>query len=154
MQTCDLHGATYWQLRAHCAKDLAAAQALVRARLDAAHIEADEAKEIADTELDPQRARNRIEVRKWRAGVFNPKQFGQKIDLTVTDTVNPAALHAEGMRRARLMRDPANLLNGQPIEDAQVIEGAATDKQSGAALPAPAELAGTGASGSMVDIFS
>lgn len=147
----DLRGFWPHQFYKRLEMDLANRQQYARAREYQVEGRAEECVTIADTDPDPQRARNRISARQWYAEKMNPKRFGQKIDLTVTDAVNPAALHAEGMRRARLMRDSGNALNGQSIEDAQVIEGAATDKQSVAALP---ELAGATAPGTPTDIFA
>lgn len=51
---------------------------------------ADQIDEIADTETDPQRARNRIDARKWKAGKLRPKVYGDRLqldgDLNVTLT--------------------------------------------------------------------
>lgn len=101
---------------------------------------ADETVEIADTDNDPQRARNRIGARQWYAGKIAPKRFGERLDLTVTDTTDPAALHAEGLKRARLMRDSGTGLLAQPVEDAQVILPAPTDAVS---VAIPADVRGT-----------
>lgn len=91
---------------------------------------AEETVEIADTDQDAQRARNRIQARQWYAGKIAPKRFGERLDLTVTPGADSAALHAEGMKRARLLRDPTLLPESQPIEDATIINTSATDKQS------------------------
>lgn len=42
----------------------------------------DEIIEIADIEEDPQRARVRIDARKWRASKLAPKKYGDKVDLS------------------------------------------------------------------------
>lgn len=41
----------------------------------------DEIVDIADTEEDPQKARVRIDARKWVAGKMRPKVYGEKLDL-------------------------------------------------------------------------
>ena len=41
----------------------------------------DEIVDIADTEEDPQKARVRIDARKWVAGKMRPKVYGEKVDV-------------------------------------------------------------------------
>jgi len=43
---------------------------------------AEEIIDIADTETDPQRARNRIDARKWTAVKLLPKKYGDRVDVT------------------------------------------------------------------------
>lgn len=43
---------------------------------------ADEIATIADTETDPNKARVRIDARKWAAGKLKPKVYGDKLDIT------------------------------------------------------------------------
>jgi hypothetical protein len=56
-----------------------------RAREERADLVADEIITIADTETDPQKARNRIDARKWWAARVNPKKYGDKL---VTENTN------------------------------------------------------------------
>lgn len=112
-------------------------KAHARARQDGVDAMADEVPHIADTDRDPQRAKNRIEARKWLAGVIKPREYGQRLDLTVTNTADPAELHRLGLERARLMRDPAAPLTLQPVEDAVLVAASATDSKSGAADASP-----------------
>lgn len=60
-----------------------------RACLDREDTYFDELIEIADTEPDPQRARNRMDARKWAWARMNRKKFGDKVemDATVTGTI-------------------------------------------------------------------
>lgn len=53
-----------------------------RAREAQADHFADQIVEIADIEEDPNRARVRIDARKWAAGKMRPKVYGDKVDLT------------------------------------------------------------------------
>lgn len=129
----DLYGATHGAFYRHLYQNPINQQAYARARECQAETRAEECITIADTALDPQKARNQIQTRQWHAGKMAPKRFGEKLDLTVTDTVNPALLHAEGLARARLMRDPMQLGNSQAIEDAMLILPGATDSQTVAA---------------------
>lgn len=126
----DLYGATHGAFYRFLYQNPINGQAYARARECQAETRAEECITIADTDPDAQRARNRIQTRQWHAGKMAPKRFGEKLDLTVTDTVNPALLHAEGLARARLMRDPSASRLAQPIEDATLILPGATDSQS------------------------
>lgn len=53
-----------------------------RAREAQADFFADEIAHIADTEPDPNKARVRIDARKWAAGKLKPKLYGDKLDIT------------------------------------------------------------------------
>ena len=57
-------------------------------RLSHADQMVDQALVIADTCLNPHRARNQIELRKWIASKLHPATYGDKIDLNVTNTVD------------------------------------------------------------------
>jgi hypothetical protein len=50
-----------------------------RAREDQAETYADDVVRIADQELDANRARVRIDARKWAAGKLKPKKYGDKV---------------------------------------------------------------------------
>lgn len=64
-------------------------EAYATAQQAAAYRLVDEAKEIADDpEEDPQRARNRIDIRKWTASKIGSKVFGERLDIEVTAGVN------------------------------------------------------------------
>lgn len=52
-----------------------------RAREAQADYYADEITDIADSEDDPQKARNRIDARKWAAGKLKPKVYGERLQL-------------------------------------------------------------------------
>jgi len=54
-----------------------------RAREQQADFYADQIIEIADTETDPQKARNRIDARKWTASKLAPKVYGDKVENTI-----------------------------------------------------------------------
>lgn len=61
------------------------------AREEQADFYADAIIEIADTEPDPQKARVRIDARKWYAGKLKPKKYGDKMQLS-GDEDNPIAI--------------------------------------------------------------
>ncbi len=61
----------------------------------------EEALQIADTEDDAKKAKNRIDIRTWIASKYNRARFGDKIDIDIKATVDisPAlALAVERMR--------------------------------------------------------
>ena len=53
-----------------------------RAREEQADYYADDIVEIADTESDPQKARVRIDARKWTASKLKPKKYGDRVAVT------------------------------------------------------------------------
>jgi hypothetical protein len=61
-----------------------------RAREERAELIADEIIDIADNEPDPNKARVRVDARKWAAAKLNPKQYGDRLhvdgDFTVKRT--------------------------------------------------------------------
>ncbi len=109
-----------------------------RARQDGVDAMADEVPHIADSEPDPQRAKNRMDARRWLASVIKPREYGQRLDLTVTPGLNPAELDAEGRQRLRLMRDQPAALLGQVVDAEVILEPGPTDSQS-VSSPAPAD---------------
>lgn len=90
------------------------AERYARARELNADILVDEAKDIADSDIDPQVARNRIDIRKWIASKHRPKVYGERIDLNVSQTIS--ILEARSEARARLEALPA-----LPVLDAVIV---------------------------------
>jgi hypothetical protein len=69
------------------ADDSAFSDKYVRAREDQADFYADEIIDIADTEPDANKARVRIDARKWKASKLQPKKYGDKVDLNLSGTI-------------------------------------------------------------------
>jgi hypothetical protein len=59
------------------------AERYARAREDQADTLADEIIDIADSDPDPQRARVRVDARKWVASKLKPKKYGDKTETTL-----------------------------------------------------------------------
>lgn len=59
-----------------------------RAREERADLIADEILAIADTEEDPNKARVRIDARKWWAAKVNPKKYGDRVQTENTHSFN------------------------------------------------------------------
>lgn len=80
---------------------------------------ADEVVQIADNaEIPPDRARNMIQARQWRAKTLNPKTYGERIDLNVTQTIDVLGTLTDA--RARLLRPVSDqqpdVIDVTPIE--------------------------------------
>lgn len=54
---------------------------------------------IADTERDPNRARVRIDARKWVASKLAPKKYGDRLDVSHTGNLNLTALTDQELMR-------------------------------------------------------
>ena len=104
--------------------------ALSRAREALADMLADEIVVIADTDFST-KAKNRIDARKWFAGVIKPKTYGPRVDVSVTETIN-----IDSARRAALERVQRSISDQLEQDKTQVIDitptsdNSATDKQS------------------------
>lgn len=99
------------------ANDPQISDAYARAQLSRADILAEEILTIADTEHDPQKARNRIDARKWFASKMQPHKYGDRLDINMNSTVDVRGALTDARQRAAL---PGRYQ--QPIEDAQVVE--------------------------------
>lgn len=64
-----------------------------------AEVFADDNTEIADTEENPAKARNRIDARKWYAAKIKPQKYGERIDINVNKTIDIRSAIAEGRNR-------------------------------------------------------
>lgn len=109
-------------------KDLAVAYA--RAMEARADLLADEAIEIADNESDSSKARNQIDVRKWAASKFNPKRYGERIDMNVTQSLDITGALEEARARLLSMRDQSNIIDAQAIDISNQTAIASTDCKS------------------------
>jgi len=102
------------------------------ARAILATFEADEAKEIADDDdRDPQRQRNQIEVRKWRAAKFAPTEYGERIEITGSVTsINIMSTIEDARARLRPMSDLAHVQDAELVELPTLDTSAPSDTQS------------------------
>ncbi len=114
----------------HIQEDKEAAKQYARAQEVAADILADEVIQIADTEEDAQKARNRIDARKWKAAKSNPKKYGDRIDLNVSTTIEIGATLAEARARLRPPSDLAKTIDGELIESIALSPIDPSDKES------------------------
>ena len=104
------------------------AQKYARARERQQDRESDHIIEIADTEPDPNRARVRIDARKWRASKLAPKRFGERVAHTDADGASLIPAPAEVSNRQLAMAILFMIGQAQADdEDAKIIEGLRND---------------------------
>lgn len=75
----------------------------------------DEIVNIADTEIDPNRARVRIDARKWTAGKLRPKVYGDRVEVDLNAKIeneDTGALLAELSRALGVSVDEARKMVG------------------------------------------
>jgi len=94
--------------------------AYIKAREEAAHALADEAKEIADTAtpVNAVTAKLQIDARRWLAKVMNPKDFSENTGTTVQ--VNVGQLMLDDLRKRTV----------QTVEITKQIEGSESNDDS------------------------
>ena len=88
-----------------------------RAQQARAEILADEIIEIADTEDDANRARVRVDSRKWYASKMQPHKYGDRLDLNITETVSVAAALSEARKRMTIDLGPQSQLQSQIVDE-------------------------------------
>lgn len=97
-----------------------------RAREVRAHLVAEEIIYIADTEEDPNKARVRIDARKWWVGKANAKHYGERMIADVNHTLTIPQAFEDYIRSIAQDRD------------AKVIDGTVAKESPGVAkLPVP-----------------
>lgn len=103
-----------------------------RAQVAKAELYADEIIEISDTDPDPQRARNRIDARKWYASKMQPQKYGDRLDVHVKDTVDIKSALSEARARAQLrsVRDQQDIEDAQIVDIKQLNDNSTTDSKS------------------------
>lgn len=124
-----MHPSTFYKLRKIHAE---LEDAFIAAREFRGETDGDEVVSIADDpDIDPQRARNMIDARKWRASKHYPKVYGDKQTLEI-DT-GPNLMDAISAAKQRALPPGRNL---EEVQDAQYVElptqstSEATDEQS------------------------
>lgn len=91
---------------------------------------------IADTDLDPVRARVRIQARQWLAAKYAPKEYGERLDVNVQTVDLTDALREARERRERVLHPSFTEAKALPhvVENAGIQRGDATDLESVASL--------------------
>jgi len=117
--------------------DKAAALAYARAAELRADLLADEVVEIADSDVDPAMARNRMTARQWLASKLHSKRYGDRIDLNVTQTLDIGGTLAEARARIALpIRDQLDSnVTDVPMQIAQSVDNHTLPVEPGASPP-------------------
>ncbi len=80
--------------------DASLTESHARAKKIRAEMSVDDLIDIADTEPDPNKANVRINTRKWVASKYNSQAYGDKLDVTVNQTVDIGYALKEAKQRA------------------------------------------------------
>jgi hypothetical protein len=109
------HGVTYWVFHKWLCDDPELDGLYSRARAARMELITDEIIEIADNEVDAQKARNRIDARKWMASKLSPAKYGDRIDLNVNQSVDLKTPYLEAINRVnRLRADSSTVIEVKP----------------------------------------
>lgn len=96
------------------------AESYARARENQADTLADEINYIADNEPDPDRARVRIDARKWTASKLKPKKYGNVIDITTNGKDLPKPIF---MGNANITLPATNnTIIGQQVSEGEIVK--------------------------------
>ena len=101
-----------------------------RAQVARAELEVENIIDIADTEDDAQRARNRIDTRRWYAAKMRPQKYGDRIDLNINQTVDIGSALIEAKSRVLPQRDLNLIESPQRAESNEIIIDSTSDQQS------------------------
>jgi hypothetical protein len=72
--------------------------------------------DIAEEEVDPQRARVRMDARRWYASKMIPHKYGERIDLNVNQIVDIGLALSEARARVRLISDQENKASSKLLD--------------------------------------
>lgn len=87
---------------------------------------------IADGDVDPVRARVRIQARQWLAAKYAPKEYGERLDVNVQTVDLTDALREARERRERVLHPSFTEAKALPhvAENTGIQNGDATDLES------------------------
>ena len=102
----------------------------LRAQMARSESFADEIVDIADTEVDSNRARNRIDARKWFASKIMPSKYGDRLELHVQGQLDLAAAMAEARSRTLPNSDPRQVIDAEVQDITTQSSNDATDNES------------------------
>ncbi len=104
----------------------------------------EQAAELADTDPDPARARNRMHARHWMAGRVAREAWGDRVDVAIDQRVSIAAALEAAEGRVRPIRDLSRVIDAESADITSLPALTATDNESAervlstpAALPDP-----------------
>ncbi len=89
-----------------------------------------QALELAETDPDPARARNRISIRQWIAGRMARETWGDRVDISVDQRVSITAALEAADARLRPMRDLSQVIDAENVAIPAFPALTATDNES------------------------
>lgn len=114
----------------------------------------DQASQIADTDNNAMRARNRVQVRQWIAARLAPKTFGDKLHVESTHVDLAAAIAEARARRDGLAPPPRPLapaIEASYVDVSTALPAPATDSLSAAPAPERAPAPASQREGTIFD---
>jgi hypothetical protein len=96
-----------------------------------------QALELAETDPDPARARNRMAIRQWIAGRVAREQWGDRVDVAVDQRVSITAALEAAELRARPIRDLSRVIDAESTDLSALPAPTATDNETVASVAAP-----------------
>lgn len=100
-----------------------------------------QALELAESDPDPARARNRMAIRQWIAGRVARDAWGDRVDVAIDQRVSIAAALEAAESRVRPIRDQSKVIDAESADITNLPALTATDNETVArASSAPAAL--------------
>lgn len=103
-----------------------------------------QALELAESDPDPARARNRMAIRQWIAGRVARDAWGDRVDVSVDQRVSITAALEAAESRVRPIRDLSRVIDAESADITSLSALTATDNETAerasstpAALPDP-----------------
>lgn len=101
----------------------------------------EQAAELADTDPDPARARNRMHARHWMAGRVAREAWGDRVDVAIDQRVSIAAALEAAEGRVRPIRDLSRVIDAESADITSLPALTAADNETAErASSAPAAL--------------
>lgn len=150
-KACELAEMKEKAFRYHVTRDSELAELYARAMTALADSVALETVEIADSDTDPNKARNMITARQWLAKVLNPKKYSDRVDINVTQTIEVGNTLALARQRMLPVSDQSNTLDGANLIREPLAAYRVTDNESDA--PKKLKTWQQTAGGQVPDIF-
>jgi len=90
----------------------------------------EQAAQLADSDPDPARARNRMHARHWAAGRVAREQWGDRVDVSVDQRVSIVAALEAADARLRPIRDLSRVIDAESADVAALPALASTDNET------------------------
>lgn len=125
------HGVTQYAFYKYLRTCPSASQDYACAREARSEFFADEIIEIADTEVDAQKARNQIDARKWYTSKMAPQKYGERVDINLNSPIGIREALEEARARVLHGRFAQSALPAQVVDITQQTAQNTPDALSG-----------------------